>query len=41
MIFQDKKVSIPSENVKFIKHFIKIYINGVLKQLEAKGLSIT
>jgi plasmid segregation protein ParM len=38
LIFQNKKVSIPDENIKFIKKFIKIYINDVIKQLEAKGI---
>ena len=37
-IFQNKEVGIPPENIKFIKNFIKIYIKGVLKQLEAKGI---
>ena len=37
-IFQNKKVSLPDENTKFIKRFIKVYINDVLKQLEAKGI---
>lgn len=37
-IFQNKEVSLPNENVKFIKKFIERYINGVMKQLEAKEI---
>ncbi len=37
-IFQNKEVSLPNENVKFIKKFVERYINGVMKQLEAKEI---
>lgn len=37
-IFQNKKVALPEQNVKFIKKLVKIYINDVMKQLEAKGI---
>lgn len=38
-IFQNKKVALPEQNVKFIKKLVKIYINDVMKQLEAKGIN--
>lgn len=37
-IFQDKEVSLSNEKVKFIKKFVERYINGVMKQLEAKEI---
>lgn len=37
-IFQGNDVSLPEENVKFVKEIIKIYINDVIKQLEARGV---
>lgn len=38
MIFQNKKVNLPQEQIKFIKDLIKAYANDVVKQLEAKGI---
>ncbi len=37
-IFQGEKVNLPAENIKFVKKFIKLYINNILKELEAKGI---